>query len=157
MYVKITKILTDIKTKIIAEYNQRGLKASGSFQNNLSIGRQGRYKVVLTIPYYSQFIMKFKGNRGGVKKAPGKPYDVIKQWIRDKGFPLRDYLTGQFMPKTDTNVSKVAFLISRKINARGTDIALGKRQPIDLDKIINDELDYQGNELADRILQQIKI
>ena len=156
MYIRITKILNDIKTKVIAEYNQRGLKASGSFANNLTIGRQGRYKVVLTLPFYSQFIMKFKGNKGGSKGNSG-PLGVIEQWIRDKGFPLRDYLTGQFMAKTDTNVKKVAFLIKRKIKDQGTDIHMGKRQPIDLDKIINDELDYQGNELADRILQQIKI
>ncbi len=155
MYESIITALNRVKQKIIQDYDRKGLRASGHFERNITIGRQGRYKVVMTLPFYSAFITKFKGNRPGVKKAPGKPYEQIKQWIKDKGFPLRDYLTGQFMPKTNTNLNKVAFLISRKINQRGTDIYLRKRQPIDLDEIVDNELDYAGEEIADRILQDI--
>ena len=158
MYESILKILGSVKTQIISEYNQLGLKASGSFENNISVGRQGRYKVVLTLPFYAEYITKFKSNKGGRGPGPIKDLqDVIGKWIRDKGFPLRDYLSGQFMTKSDANVARVAFLIGRKIKKEGTDIKLGKRKPIDLDAIINERLDYAGNELADRILQQIKL
>ena len=155
MYESIYKVLERIKAQIIREYRSKGLKASGDFERNITIGRQGRYKVVLTLPFYSQFIMKFKGNRGG-NKGPVK-MGVIEQWIRDKGFPLRDYLTGQFMAKSETNIKKVGFLIRRKIREQGTDIYQNKRQPIDLDRIVDNQLDYAGEEIADRILQQIKL
>ena len=159
MYESIIKTLTRVKNKIILDYRNKGLKASGDFENGFDIGRQGRYKVVLSIPSYSRYIMKFKGNRVGSKKAPGKAtdYEPLKQWIKDKGLQLRDLATGRFMAKTETNYRKVAFLISRKINTSGTDIYQGKRQPIDLDAIVDNEFDYAGEEIADRILEQIKV
>lgn len=155
MYEPINKMLEGVRDDIIKQYNALGLKASGYFARNIKIARQSRYKTVITLPYYAEYITKFKSNKGGSKGRT--PNGVIEKWIRDKAFPLRDYLTGQFMAKTDTNISKVAYLIRRKIFQRGTDIKIGKRKPIDLDKIINDRLDYAGEELADRVLQEIKI
>jgi hypothetical protein len=152
MYESIVKVLNNVKREIIQQYNAKGLRASGSFERGITVARQGRYKVVMTLPYHSQFITKFKGNRPGVKKAP---FDKIKQWIKDKGFPLRDYLSGQFMSKSNTNLNKVAFLITRKINKSGTDIYQGKRKPIDLDQITENQFDYNMDEIADRILQDI--
>ena len=160
MYESIKILLERIKADIIRQYHQKGLRASGSFERNMSIQRNGRYKTVLKIPFYSQYIMAFKSNKGGRRPTGPEgtpPSSVIEKWIRDKRLSLRDYLTGQYMSKTDSNVKKVAFLIKRKIQKQGTDIHLGKRQPIDLDQIINDQLDYAGNEMADRILQEIKI
>ena len=156
MYESNFIILERIKRQIINQYNQKGLKASGYFERNISIGRQGRFKVVLTLPYYSQYITAFKSNKGGVKKAPGAPYEAIEQWIKDKGLQLRDFSTGQFKAKTANNYKQAAFLISRKIWREGTDIYSGKRQPIDLDEIIGDSLDFAQNEMADRILQETK-
>lgn len=158
MYESIISILNGVKTQIIQQYRAKGLKASGNLENSMTVARQGRYKVVLTLPSYSQYIMKFKSNKGGRGPGPIRGYqNIIGKWIKDKGFPLRDYLTGQFMAKTQTNINKVAYLIGRKIFNEGTDIYLNKRQPIDLDAIIDNRLDYKGEELADRILQQIKI
>ena len=155
MYQSITSLLEEVKQDIINEYYSKKLKASGNFARNITIGRQGRYKVVLSLPSYSQFIMKFKGNRGGTK---GKtPEGIIEQWILDKGLSLRDYTTGRFMAKTTANIKKVAFLIRRKIFSQGTDIKQGKRQPIDLDRIVDNRFDYKGEEIAERILQQIKL
>ena len=157
MYKSIISTLEEVKRDILNEYNSKKLRASGDFERNITIGRQGRYKVVMTLPSYSQFIMKFKGNKGGTKKAPGAPHDIIKKWITDKGLSLRDYTTGRFMARTNTNLNKIAFLITRKIFTHGTDIYSGKRQPIDLDRIVDNRFDYKGEEIAERILQQIKI
>ena len=154
MYQSIITTLEAVKRDIIKEYNSKKLKASGDFERNITIARQGRYKVVMTLPSYSQFIMKFKGNKGGSKGGSG---GNIEKWITDKGISLRDYLTGQFMPKTQTNIKKVAFLFRRKIKEEGTDIYLGKRQPIDLDRIVDNVFDYKGEEIAERILQDIKL
>lgn len=156
MYESIFIILERIKTQIINQYNQKGLKASGYFERNISIGRQGRFKVTLTLPYYSQYITAFKSNKGG--RGPGgfPPMKAIEAWIKAKGIQLRDFSTGQFKAKTPNNYKQAAFLIGRKIAEEGTDIYQGKRQPIDLDEIIGDSLDFAGNEMADRILQDIK-
>lgn len=153
MYVSIIKILNEVKQDIIQQYNSKRIRASGDFARDIEgPRRQGRFKVVLFLPAYAPFITKFKSNRGG--RGPGKqpPRNELEKWVRDKGLNLRDYLTGQFMSRTETNIKKVAYLIGRKIGATGTDIYQGKRQPIDLDEIIDNRLDYNGDELADRIL-----
>jgi hypothetical protein len=161
MYQSIIKILTEVKQDIIQQYRGKRIKASGSFERNIQgPQRQGRYKVVLTLPAYAPFITKFKSNKGGrgptgLEGTP--PQSVIEKWIVSKGLNLRDYLTGRFMSKTQTNIRKVAFLIKRKIQREGTDIYLNKRQPIDLDEIINNRLDYNGDDLADRILNELNI
>jgi hypothetical protein len=155
MYESIVSIMEGIKQDIITQYRTKNIRASGSFERNIRITRI-RNKVVMFLPFYSQFITSFKSNRGGRGPGPIKDWkNIIGQWIKDKGFPLRDYITGQFMSKTQANIDKVAFPIARKIMRKGTDIKLGKRQPIDLDIIINNQLDYRGEELADRILQDI--
>ena len=157
MYESIFIILERIKTQMIRQYESKGIKASGSFSRNISISRQGRFKVVLRLPFYAEYITKFKSNRGG--RGPGgfPPMDAIVQWIKDKGLQLRDFTTGRFKAKTDTNYRQAAYLIGRKIASQGTDIYKGKRQPIDLDEIINDQLDFAGNEMADRIVQEFKL
>ena len=154
MYESIISILEGIKADIIADYRNKKIKASGNFERNIKITRI-RSKVVMFLPFYSQFITAFKSNRGGRGPGAWPPFQSIIQWLKDKRLPLRDFLTGRFAPQTETNYKKAAYLISRKIGERGTDIHLGKRQPIDLDRIINDQLDYRGEELADRILQDI--
>jgi len=157
LYTPISQLLERIKKDIIQQYYSKGLKASGSFEKNMTIGRQGRYKTVLTLPNYSQFIMKFKGNTLGRGKGGFPPVAAIEQWIKDKGIPLRDLGSGRFATKTSTKIKQVAYLIGRKIAEKGTDIHLRKRQPIDLDVIVNDQLDYAGEEIADRILQELKL
>ena len=155
MYESIVNILEDIRQDIIDEYEAKNIKASGRFERNMRVGRRGR-KFFLSIPYYSQWISLFKGRSPG--RPPGKypPTDAIIQWIKDKGLLLRDAL-GRFVSKSETNYKRSAYLISRKIAEQGTDIYQGKRQPIDIDKIIDDRLDYRGDELADRILEDLKV
>lgn len=158
MYESIISILNAVKSEMIKQYRAKGLKASGKFPDLMTVARQGRFKVVLTLPFYSEFITKFKSNKGGVKPGGRFPnIDNLIQWLKDKKLPLRNFKTGQFVGKTESEYKKAAGRIGAKIKRDGTDIAQGKRQPIDLDAIINDRLDFAGNELADRILQEIKI
>ena len=157
MYESIVNILEDIKQDIIDEYEQKALKASGSFERNMRVGRRGR-KFFLSIPYYSQWISLFKGRRPG--RPPGgdfkKIIPIIVQWMKDKGIQPRDALR-RFLSKSETNYRRSAGAIARKITTEGTDIYQGKRQPIDIDKIIDNRLDYRGDELADRILEDIRV
>jgi len=55
-------------------------------------------------------------------RQPGKWANInaIKQWIYNKkSFRIRDYKTGQFLPKTEKNVDSVAFVIARSIGRFG--------------------------------------
>ena len=155
MYVKTVDLLEEIKSKVISEYHQKKLKASGTFEREIKVTRISG-KLVLTLPYYGQFIMAFKSNKGG--RPPGKfpPLDAIEQWIKDKKISLRDYVSGRFKKKSDSNLKAAAFLIARSIAESGTRIYKGEADPIDLDEIINNAFDYKGDEIADRIVQDIK-
>jgi hypothetical protein len=45
---------------------------------------------------------------------------AIKEWIYNKkSFRIRDYKTGQFLPKTEKNVDSVAFVIARSVGRYG--------------------------------------
>ena len=158
MYESIISILNGVKSEMIKQYRAKGLKASGKFPDLMTVARQGRFKVVLTLPFYSQYITKFKSNKGGVKKGGKFPnIDNLIQWLKDKKLPLRDWRTGLFVSKTELEYKKAAVRIGAKIKKDGTDIAQGKRQPIDLEAIINNRFDFKGEELGDRILQMIKV
>ena len=55
-------------------------------------------------------------------RQPGKWANInaIKEWIYNKkSFRIRDYKTGQFLPKTEKNVDSVAFVIARSIGKFG--------------------------------------
>jgi hypothetical protein len=157
MYQSIFLILEDIKQDIIDQYEQKGIKASGKLERNMKIQRRGRI-VSLTMPYYSQFISIFKGRKPG--RPPGGDYKkiipIIVQWMKDKGIQPRDALR-RFLSKSETNYRRSAGAIAHKITTEGTDIYKGKRQAIDIDQIINNRLDYRGNELADRILEDLRV
>jgi hypothetical protein len=148
MYQSIVTILEDIRQDIIDEYDRLGLRASGEFDRDSKVGRRGR-KVYLSFPH--GYIME-GGSKGG---WPAE--NIIIKWMKDKGIQPRDWATGQFKSKTENNYRQAAFLISRKIYNIGTDIYIGKREGIDLDKIIGDALDYRGGYLADRIIKTLKI
>ena len=46
--------------------------------------------------------------------------NAIKEWIYNKkSFRIRDYKTGQFLPKTEKNVDSVAFVIARSVGRFG--------------------------------------
>lgn len=156
MYNKIVDILEDVRQEVIREYYSKGLKASGNFERETYITRQAR-KVILSFPSYTQFIAKFKSNKGGRRPGKQPPPNIIRKWITDKGLKIRDLVSGQFATRTQTRINQLAYLIGRKIAQKGTDIYIGKRQAIDLDRIVDNKFDYRMEEIADRIFERFKI
>ena len=153
MYESIFIILEDIRQDILDEYERLRLRASGDFDTKSGVRRHGR-KVILEFPAYGKYIMQDRGEQAGsIGGFP--PENIIIKWMKDKGIQPRDWKTGQFKSKTPHNYRQAAFLIGRKIKEQGTDIYQGKRQPIDLTKIINDKLDYRMDYLGDRILKTL--
>jgi hypothetical protein len=75
-------------------------------------------------------------------RQPGKWANInaIKEWIYNKkSFRIRDYKTGQFLPKTEKNVDSVAFVIARSIGRFGFQNKPKNFVEISIDKIMNNE------------------
>ena len=75
-------------------------------------------------------------------RQPGKWANInaIKEWIMNKkSFRIRDYKTGQFLPKTEKNVDSVAFVIARSIGKFGFQNKPKNFLEISIDKIMNNE------------------
>jgi hypothetical protein len=84
---------------------------------------------------------------------------AIKEWIMNKkSFRIRDYKTGQFLPKTEKNVDSVAFVIARSIGKFGFQNKPKNFLEISIDKIMNNQQIIQIIEGAtvDELLKQIE-
>jgi hypothetical protein len=75
-------------------------------------------------------------------RQPGKWANInaIKEWIYNKkSFRIRDYKTGQFLPKNEKNVDSVAFVIARSIGKFGFQNKPKNFVEISIEKIMNNE------------------
>jgi hypothetical protein len=85
--------------------------------------------------------------------------NAIKEWIiNKKSFRIRDYKTGQFLPKNEKNVDSVAFVIARSVGRFGFQNKPKNFVEISIDKIMNNEQIIQIIEGAtvDELLKQIE-
>ena len=94
-------------------------------------------------------------------RQPGKWANInaIKQWIYNKkSFRIRDYKTGQFLPKNEKNVDSVAFVIARSIGKFGFQNKPKNFITIAIEKIMNNEQIMQIIEDAtvDELLEKIE-
>jgi hypothetical protein len=94
-------------------------------------------------------------------RQPGKWANInaIKEWIYNKkSFRIRDYKTGQFLPKTEKNVDSVAFVIARSIGRFGFQNKPKNFIEISIDKIMKNQQIMQIIEDAtyDDLLKQIE-
>lgn len=65
---------------------------------------------------------------------------AIKEWIYNKkSFRIRDYKTGQFLPKDEKNVDSVAFVIARSIGRFGFQNKPKNFMTIAIENIMNNE------------------
>jgi hypothetical protein len=94
--------LEDIKKELIAKYDEKGMRASGRFADNLNVVMSGISGAIFGEDYSEQLE---KGRRPG----GFPPISAIEQWIRDKRI------------QSEIKVSSLAFLIARKIAREGWD------------------------------------
>ena len=95
----------------------------------------------------------------GASGGGGVLQPAIEQWIMNKkSFRIRDYKTGQFLPKTEKNVKGVAFVIARSIARFGFQNKPKNFVEISIDKIMNNEQIIQIIEGAtvDELLTKIE-
>lgn len=74
-------------------------------------------------------------------RQPGPvPGQVIEDWIRNKkSFRIRDFKTGQYLPKNDKNIKSVAYVIARSMKRFGYQNKPKNFWEISVDKILNNQ------------------
>jgi hypothetical protein len=147
---------------------QKGLTsrvASGSLRNSIGAviedNKQGIQVIKLTAlngqPLTNTYAYWLINGREGSGKFAN--IGAIKEWIMNKkSFRIRDYKTGQFLPKTEKNVDSVAFVIARSIGRFGFQNKPQNFIEVAIDKIMKNEQIMQIIEDAtyDDLLNQIE-
>jgi hypothetical protein len=147
---------------------QKGLTsrvASGSLRNSIGAvvedNKQGIQVIKLTAlngqPITNTYAYWLINGREGSGKFAN--IGAIKEWIMNKkSFRIRDYKTGQFLPKTEKNVDSVAFVIARSIGRFGFQNKPQNFIEVAIDKIMKNEQIMQIIEDAtyDDLLNQIE-
>ena len=128
---------------------QKGLTnrvASGTLRNSIGAvvedNKQGIQVIKLTAlngqPLTNTYAYWLINGREGNGKFAN--IGAIKDWIMNKkSFRIRDYKTGQFLPKTEKNVDGVAFVIARSIGRFGFQNKPKNFIEIAIDKIMKNE------------------
>ena len=124
----IQQILNDwserTKQELISTYRKKGLKASGAFENGLTVETSEMKTAIWTVPHTGAMVFGRKPSESGSK--PGKLLDVIKQWIINKG------ITSELKPES------LAYLITRKIHREGIKVPNLHNEGTLISSVIND-------------------
>lgn len=96
--------LEDLVTDLIKAYDQKGMRSSGQWADELEVRVRTNTAAIYGIDYSEQ--LEF-GRKAG--KRP--PVEVIEQWIVDKG--IADSIDREI------SIKSLAFLIARKIGNEG--------------------------------------
>lgn len=130
---------------------QKGLTnrvASGTLKNSIGAvvedNKQGIQVIKLTAlngqPITNTYAYWLIEDRKGGGEGKFANIDAIKDWIMNKkSFRIRDYKTGQFLPKTEKNVDSVAFVIARSVGRWGFQNKPKNFITIAIDKIMKNQ------------------
>ncbi len=104
--MKIEEILQQLKSEVIAQYEAKGLKASGNFARQLQILKKSDNHYQVIAPYY---VYTFEHGRkpGNVPKAFAS---IIYKWSEDKGITFAN----------EKQRTRFAFALANKISKQGT-------------------------------------
>jgi len=88
-----------------------GFKNTGELDKSFTYEKEGN---IVTI-YGAKYALALSD---GIERKKLPNVGKIKQWVKQKGLPLKDY-KGKALSNTDSNITKVAFAISKGIEKRG--------------------------------------
>ena len=139
-----------IRKDLIAKHIALGMKASGKWAKsleNIIEAKAGDFSAQIIGEKYTEQL--------SFGRRPGKfpPIKAIKQWIIDKGLPLKDI-----------KLSSLAFLIARKIaksgtkyyQQGGTDLVTSVVTPERIQKIINRVATVNVSTLVSGLITELK-
>ena len=142
----LIEYLNRVKDDIINEQRALGIRLTGRSANSLRVertrsGASGRFEAGASLTSLDYLPTNFKdiGVRPGVF-PPFGPGSKLEQWVKRRGLKATD-AEGRVLKST-----QIAFLVARKIHARGTDIF--NRGGIDVAAITRNSLPETMEELA---------
>lgn len=104
--MKIEEILLQLKSEVLAQYEAKGLKASGNFARKFEVIKKSDTHYQVLAPYY---VYTFEhGRKPG--KVPQGFASIIYKWSEDKGISFAN----------DKQRSRFAFAVAKKISKFGT-------------------------------------
>jgi len=127
-----------LKTDLIAEYDAKGMRASGNWANSLEVVQENPFNVKIIGLDYSQQL------ESGRSSGTMPPVSVIEQWIKDKNIFEQ--------ASNELAVSALAWAIAKKIQREGWDRegygGVDLISDVVTPKRIQDIIDKVGAELA---------
>lgn len=127
--------LERLRLKIIAKYNELGLRASGRFEQELETEVKGN-KMILWGAFHSIFMEKGRGSGGF------PPRQAIEEWIENKkGLPM------VFKEKK----TQFAYIIARKIAERGITVPNEFNKGEVVSAVVEDFLAKDLQEMLDKL------
>jgi hypothetical protein len=138
-----------LKQEMITLYDQKGMRASGKFADELEVEVNNDGAKLIGAKYAEQL---------QYGRLPGKqpPSHVIEEWIVDKG--IANQIEG------DISISSLAFLIARKIgregwkreNYGGVNLVEEVFTPARIDKILKEVGDGYVVEFVGQVIEDLK-
>jgi hypothetical protein len=95
-----------MKAELIAEYDKKGMRASGKWAESLENASKEKQGVLLGLKYSEQLQFGRKPTKSSTRSQPTLR-EAIEQWVIDKGI----------IPKIP--ISSFAFIVARKIHKEG--------------------------------------
>jgi hypothetical protein len=99
-----------IQAKIARVYREKGMKASGNFEEQLEIVKLDKGAKLMGVNYTRQLEYGRQPTSAGASAGNPPLIEMIKQWIKDKGIVA-----------TDITESQLAWAITTKIHKEGWD------------------------------------
>lgn len=109
----LSKEFNSLKNDLIAAYNEKGMRASGNWADQLEVYTEENVAVIFGADYTEQLEHGRNPNNGSSGESWDTTVEDIEQWIYDKGIANR--IEGEI------TVSSLAFIIARKIWREGWD------------------------------------
>ena len=100
-----------LRIEIIAEYDRKGMRASGKTAESLEVISNKNVVTLLGDSVFEQLEFGRKPTSGGGSGTGEKLIDKIKQWIQDKGIVSKI--------KNDSDNTSLAWAITKKIHKSG--------------------------------------
>lgn len=142
---QIREFLTTVKEDIIKQIDAQKRNATGDLKRSLRVVSNQYLKGELRSNRYIQNLQTGVGS-----KPKGLPFKEIKDWIKAKGIKPRR--KGKFIPATETNINRTAFVIARSIKEKGTAIKRGQKG-LSIDQLIKENMPETLKDMGTKMIK----
>lgn len=163
-YKGVSKILDKYGSQI-TEAIARKMKQDGTVASGKTIQSIGHDVKGLELDIYGSGVVQSISDGLKPKRYRKGRGDFIKNiisWMKSKGIQPRTLRTGRFVPRTETNYKRNAFVLARAIADKGTIKRFGYRGTGVLEyafgqKVQNKFMDEVGDEISRELMDEITL